>query len=236
VGYVLVVEDCLDTWRLIERALGSHFSLRHCAGLGAARAALAEARPDLVLLDIGLPDGDGMALCSELRSDESTSRVPVMFLSARQSVDTKVTAFGLGADDYVEKPFDQTELRARVTARLRRIKALEEQSSVRVHGPLRIDRDRFKAHVRENGENHDLDLTAHELRLLAALAESPGRVFSRSQLAAVLVGDCVITERTIDTHLCNLRRKLGSARDMIETVRGAGYRLVEWRSREARPV
>jgi DNA-binding response OmpR family regulator len=224
---VLVVEDCLDTWRLIERALGAHFALRHCPALESARAALAEGKPDLVLLDIGLPDGDGMALCSELRIDESTRHVPVMFLSARNSVDTKVTAFGLGADDYVEKPFDPSELRARVSARLRRIKSLEKQSSVRVHGPLRIDRDRFKAHVLENGQSHDLDLTAHELRLLSALAEAPGRVFTRSQLASALVGECVITERTIDTHLCNLRRKLGPARDLIETVRGAGYRLIE---------
>jgi DNA-binding response OmpR family regulator len=190
-----------------------------------------------VLLDIGLPDGDGMALCSELRSHEATRQVPVMFLSARHSVDTKVTAFGLGADDYVEKPFDPNELRARVSARLRRLKSFEEQSAVRVHGPLRIDRDRFKAQVRENGESHDLDLTAHELRLLSALAEAPGRVLSRSQLASALVGDCVITERTIDTHLCNLRRKLGSARSLIETVRGAGYRLVEPRvTREAGTV
>lgn len=226
-GHVLVVEDCRDTWRLIERALGSQFSLRHCEGLAEARAAVSETSPDLVLLDIGLPDGDGMALCSELRSDDATRHVSVMFLSARNSVDTKVTAFGLGADDYVEKPFDPNELRARVAARLRRIQSLERSSAVRVLGPLRIDRDRFKAHLLENGAERDLDLTAHELRLLAALAESPGRVYTRAQLASALVGDCVITERTIDTHLCNLRRKLGSLRDLIETVRGAGYRLVE---------
>jgi len=226
-GRVLVVEDCVDTWRLIERALGSHFSLRHCAALGAARAALAEGNPDLVLLDIGLPDGDGLALCSELRSHDATRHIPVMFLSARQSVDTKVTAFGLGADDYVEKPFDPHELRARVSARLRRVRSFERDGALRVLGPLRIDRDRFKALMLENGVERDLDLTAHELRLLAALAEAPGRVLTRAQLANALVGDCVITERTIDTHLCNLRRKLGSLRDLIETVRGAGYRLVE---------
>jgi DNA-binding response OmpR family regulator len=229
-GNVLVVEDCRDTWRLIERALGSQFSLRHCEGLADARAWLEESSPDLVLLDIGLPDGDGMALCSELRSDDATRHIPVMFLSGRHSVDTKVTAFGLGADDYLEKPFDASELRARVAARLRRIQSLEKQSSLRVLGPLRIDRDRFKAHLHENGTKRDLELTAHELRLLAALADAPGRVFSRSQLASVLVGDCVITERTIDTHLCNLRRKLGSLRNMIETVRGAGYRMIEPRA------
>ena len=98
---------------------------------------------------------------------------------------------------------------------------------MRVLGPLRIDRGRFKAHRVEDGVEHDLDLTAHELRLLVALAETPGRVLSRAELARVLVGDCVITERTIDTHLCNLRRKLGPLRDWIETVRGVGYRMVE---------
>jgi DNA-binding response OmpR family regulator len=226
-GGVLVVEDCSDTWRLIERALGSQFSLRHADGLASARAALADSRPDLVLLDIGLPDGDGMALCSELRSDSSTSAIPVIFLSAKNAVDTKVTAFGLGADDYVDKPFDGAELRARVAARVRRSHNLDKDSAVRVFGPLRIDRGRFKAHRLEDGVEHDLDLTAHELRLLVALSETPGRVLSRTQLARVLVGDCVITERTIDTHLCNLRRKLGPLRDWIETVRGVGYRMVE---------
>lgn len=224
-GGVLVVEDCADTRKLIERALGSQFSLRPCEGLAEARAALAEGTPDLVILDIGLPDGDGMALCSELRSDETTRGVPVIFLSSRNAVDTKVTAFGLGADDFVDKPFNAAELRARVAARLRR--SFEKDQALRVIGPLRIDRARFKAHRVENGVEHDLDLTAHELRLLVALAETPGKVLSRAQLARVLVGDFVITERTIDTHLCNLRRKLGPLRDWIETVRGVGYRMVD---------
>ena len=224
-GGVLVVEDCPDTRRLIERALGSQFALRACEGLAEARAALADGTPDLVILDIGLPDGDGMALCSELRSDEATRGIPVIFLSSRNAVDTKVTAFGLGADDFVDKPFDAAELRARVSARLRRIRSLEKQSAVRALGPLRIDRNRFKAHLLERGALRDLELTAHELRLLGALADAPGRVLSREQLARVLVGDCVITERTIDTHLCNLRRKLGPLREWIETVRGVGYRL-----------
>ncbi|MGI9590439.1 MAG: response regulator transcription factor [Myxococcota bacterium] len=226
---ILVVEDDLDTWLLIERAVGAQFPLRHCSGLGQARAALAESTPELVVLDIGLPDGDGLALCSELRNDAATRAVPVMFLSGRSSVDTKVTAFGLDADDFIEKPFDPAELRARIGARLRRSKSLGEQGSVRVHGPLRIDRDRFKAHLLEGGSERDLDLTAHELRLLAALAEAPGRVLSRAQLAQVLVGDCVINKRTIETHLCNLRRKLGSQRTLLETVRGAGYRFAEAR-------
>ena len=226
-GGILIVEDCADTRRLIERALSGQFALRHADDLASARVALAESRPELVLLDIGLPDGDGMALCSEMRSDEATRGVPVIFLSSRNAVDTKVTAFGLGADDFVDKPFNAAELRARVSARLRRNRSLEKDSSLRVVGPLRIDRDRFKAHRLEDGTEHDLDLTAHELRLLAALAETPGRVLSRAQLARVLVGDCVITERTIDTHLCNLRRKLGPLREWIETVRGVGYRLME---------
>ncbi len=224
-GAILVVEDDPDTRRLIERALGPSYSVRPAEGLAEARSALAEARPDLVLLDIGLPDGDGMVLCSELRSDETTRSIPVIFLSSRNAVDTKVTAFGLGADDFVDKPFNAAELRARVAARLRR--SGEKDNTVHVLGPLRIDRGRFKAHRVKDGVEHDLDLTAHELRLLVALAETPGRVLSRSQLAHVLVGDCVITERTIDTHLCNLRRKLGPLRDWIETVRGVGYRMVE---------
>lgn len=224
---ILVVEDDPETRVLIERAIGKQFPLRHCGSLGEARSALAELHPELVLLDIGLPDGDGLALCSELRSDAATRAIPIVFLTGRSSVDTKVTAFGLDADDYLEKPFDAAELRARIGARLRRTRSLGEQASVRVLGPLRIDRDRFKAIVFENGRERDLDLTAHELRLLSALADAPGRVLSRGQLAQMLVGETVITERTIDTHLCNLRRKLGPHRNLLETVRGAGYRFAE---------
>ena len=222
---ILVVEDCPAARKLIDRALGGQFALRHCADLASARTAIAQSTPELVLLDVGLPDGDGLVLCTELRDSEATRAIPVIFLSARNSVDTKVAAFGLGADDFVDKPFDAAELRARVAARLRRTRSLEKDGAVRAFGPLRIDRDRFKAHLLEGGALRDLGLTTHELRLLGALADTPGRAMSRDQLARVLVGDCVITERTIDTHLCNLRRKLGPLRGWIETVRGVGYRL-----------
>ncbi len=179
-----------------------------------------------MLLDLGLPDGEGFALCSELQNQESTRDLPIMFLTARDTVSNRVTAFGLGAEDFVKKPFDAAELRARVSARLRKRRESQERSTVRVIGPLRLDRDRFTAQIREGDVDRDLDLTAHELRLLIALADADGRVLSRAQLVSVLVGDCVITERTVDSHLCNLRRKLGPLKDTIETVRGVGYRLL----------
>ena len=112
-----------------------------------------------------------MALCSELRSDAATEAVPIMFLCSRNSVDTKVTAFGLGADDFVDKPFDAAELRA---GSARGCGAARERPSMRVIGPLRIDRGRFKASGSRTAREHELDLTAHELRLLVALAETPG--------------------------------------------------------------
>jgi two-component system, OmpR family, phosphate regulon response regulator PhoB len=209
----------------IESALAPHFPLRQCADLAAARAGIARSRPDLVLLDLAPGETDGLALCSELRADDATRTLPVIFVAVQSPIETKVRAFAAGADDFVEAPFHAAELCARVSARIRRGLALDQDGAVRALGPLRIDRDRFKAHLLEDGTRRDLDLTAHELRLLGALADAPGRVLSRGQLARVLVGDCVITERTIDTHLCNLRRKLGPMRAWIETVRGVGYRL-----------
>lgn len=223
---MMVVEDSADAWRLIERALGPDLELRRCKNLDDARRALDAWNPDLVLLDIGLPDGDGFSLCSEMQNEETMRDVPVVFLTGRDAVTDKVTAFGLGADDFVEKPFHAAELRARVSAHLRKRRERAERNAVRVVGPLRIDRDRFVAHVREGDTERDLGLTAHELRLLAALVDAQGRVLSRTQLVSALVGECVITERTVDTHLCNLRRKLGPLRGVIETVRGVGYRLV----------
>lgn len=223
---VLIVEDCADEWRLIERALGPELEVRRCDSLSSARTELESWRPDLVLLDVGLPDGDGFAFCADLQSREHTRDLPVMFVSARCALSDKLMAFGLGAEDFVEKPFNAAELRARIAARLRKQSQRRQRNALRIFGPLRIDSGCFRAQIRENGADRDLDLTSHELRLLLALANANGRVMSRSQLMVALVGDCVITERTVDSHLCNLRRKLGPMRELIQTVRGVGYRLV----------
>ena len=176
---------------------------------------------DLVVLDILMPELDGLSLCRKLRADE---RVPIVFLSSRGEEADRVHGLELGADDYVTKPFSPRELVARVAAVLRRTsgEGVAAARPVLAIGDVEIDRDRHEVKV----AGVTLDVTATELRLLATLALHRGRVLSRGQLIATVYGDDHhISERTIDTHVRNLRAKLAAAgADVIETVHGVGYR------------
>lgn len=169
---------------------------------------------DVVLLDLGLPDGDGLDV---LRSIRHTSDVPVIIATARGEETDRVIGLELGADDYVVKPFSVRELAARIRAIARRRRVEPELTT----GALIVDRNTRKVHL----AGRDIDLTAKEFDLLAVLAEEPGRVFSRQELFTrvwdpVWVG----TGKTLDVHVGSLRRKLDKP-ELIETVRGVGYRL-----------
>lgn len=217
---VLVVEDCADQQELVARALGDEYRLAQSASLREARRALEREVPDLVLLDVSLPDGSGYRFCCELRDDPRTRALPVIFLTGRGEAVDKAMAFSLGADDYVEKPFHPLELRARMQARLR-----PRDSGVLRAGALEIHPGAYRAFAVERGVRRELDLTPREFRILHLLASHPDRVFSRGQLLAAVWGDTQVTERTVDTHISNLRSKLGAAGRGLETLRGAGYRL-----------
>ena len=176
---------------------------------------------DLIVLDVLMPELDGFALCRRLRG-----QVPIVFLSSRGEEADRVLGLELGADDYVTKPFSPRELVARVAAVLRRTSGVTDavpapQPPLAI-GRVTIDRDRHEVRVDEQ----TLGVTATELRLLATLAQHRGRVLSRGQLiATVYGGDHHISERTIDTHVRNLRAKLAAVdADVIETVHGVGYR------------
>lgn len=224
---ILLVEDDPDAQRLVAQALGSRARLRVAGSMAEAGAALAGEPPELVLLDVSLPDGDGYALCSRLQSDERLRDVPVVFLTARGGPQNRIHAFALGADDWIEKPFDPLELRARVEARLRKAALRSEHREELLRGPLRIHAGLYRAFRIDSDGEHDLGLTPHEFRILHHLAQHEGRVFSRAQLLeAVWSPDVVVTERSVDAHVSNLRSKLGGARGCLEAVRGVGYRFV----------
>lgn len=222
---LLVVEDSVDSQILISKALSREFRLVLAASLKEARECLSRERPDLVLLDVGLPDGAGYHLCADLQGDSETRDIPVVFLTARSAGSDKVLAFELGAEDFVEKPFDPSELRARVQARLRKLEARERRDDLLLRGPLRIERTRYRAFAIEEGRERDLELTPNEFRILQSLAVRPARVVTRAQLLEVITGGAVSCERTVDSHLCNLRRKLGPHRHWVQSVRGVGYRF-----------
>jgi two-component system alkaline phosphatase synthesis response regulator PhoP len=222
----LVVEDCADTRRLIARALAGLCEIIEARGVREADLRLEQHRPDLVLLDVSLPDGDGYELCSRLQGNEETAHVPIVFLTARSASQDKVVAFSLGADDYVSKPFDPLELRARVSARLAKHQAHTERKGHLRRGALRIDLDSFRAYlVVEGGEENELALTRHEFRILHTLASQPERVFTRAQLLERVWSNVAVGPRTVDAHVSNLRRKLGPQSECIESIRGVGYRF-----------
>jgi len=180
-------------------------------------------KPDLILLDLMLPGIDGLDVCRYLRKNEGLSQIPVIMLTARGEESDKVLGLGLGADDYVTKPFSVNELIARIQAVLRR---QEQRDAVRqiVLGSLLIDLDKHE--VAHDGRK--VDLTATEFKILQILASRPGRVFTRDQILDHLWGhEKAVVDRTVDVHIRNLRDKLGPAASLVKNVRGVGYKVEE---------
>jgi two-component system phosphate regulon response regulator PhoB len=179
--------------------------------------------PDLIILDIMLPGLNGLEVCRELRAGERTREIPIIILSAKAEETDQVVGFSLGADDYVTKPFSPKVLVQRIKALQRRLAGGAEPVDVVEYLNVRIDRVRHRAFV----DGRELDLTPTEFRLLECMLRQPGRAFTRHQLMDAAIGEgAIVLERTIDVHIKTLRRKLGTA-DLIETVRGVGYRFRE---------
>ncbi|MEN1680420.1 MAG: response regulator [Planctomycetota bacterium] len=178
--------------------------------------------PDLVVLDLMLPVIDGLEICRRLRADPITKEVLVLMLTAKGEETDQVAGFSVGADDYVTKPFSVKVLLERIRALTRRRSGGSHNGSVLVSQGILVDRERHRVTAGEVV----LDLTPSEFGLLEALIRQPGRVFSRSELIdAALGGDSLVLERTIDVHIRALRKKLGGYAELVETVRGIGYRF-----------
>jgi two-component system phosphate regulon response regulator PhoB len=221
---VLVIEDERDITDLLAYHLnreGYETIAAHDGQEGLRKAQML--LPDLIVLDLMLPGLGGLEICRELRAGERTRRIPILILTARAEETDQVVGFSMGADDYVTKPFSPKILMQRLKALQRRAEAHAESTDVVVHLDVRIDRVRHRAYARDK----ELDLTPTEFRLLECLVRQPGRAFSRSQLMDAAIGEgAVVLERTIDVHIKTLRKKLGDV-DLIETVRGVGYRFRE---------
>jgi two-component system phosphate regulon response regulator PhoB len=227
VAAILIVDDEPDLVSLLDFNLRqAGFETLLATSGQEANQQLRRRVPDLVLLDLMLPDIPGTEICRSLKSDPRTRRVPIVMLTAKSAELDKVVGFELGADDYVTKPFSVRELVLRARAILRRAgeaapMTATAQESV---GPLRVDVETHRAYVGTD----EVVLTPLEFRLLATFMSRVGRVQSREQLLLdVWEVSSDVETRTVDTHVKRLREKLGPARDQLETVRGIGYRLVE---------
>lgn len=223
-GLILIVEDEEDLLGTLEYNLQREGYQTRTAvnGREALEEAFREPVPDMVLLDLMLPDISGTEVCRRLREEPNTRDVLVLMLTAKGEEIDRVVGFEVGADDYVPKPFSMRELMLRVRALLRR-RQQEPGEVEQIHfGRLRVDLEGHRIWVDEE----PVDLTALEFRLLTTLLERRGRVQTRSILLDDVWGiQAHVTTRTVDTHVKRLREKLGEAGDYIETVRGVGYRF-----------
>lgn len=222
---ILVVDDEPDLRELVRLNLAAEgFAVETAGGGREALERIRRAAPDLVVLDLMMPDLSGNDVCRQLRADPATAELPVVMLTAKADEVDRVVGFELGADDYVAKPFSPRELVLRVKAVLRRRAPAATAAPGFEHGALRIEPDRHRCFV----EGREVELTAKEFKLLTTLMRRPGRVLTRERLLDEVWGsEITVTMRTIDTHLKRLREKLGPAGDLIETVRGVGYRFAE---------
>jgi two-component system phosphate regulon response regulator PhoB len=222
---ILVVDDEPDAIELIEFNLKANgYEVATAAdgeeALQKSRAIL----PNLIILDLMLPEVDGMEVCKILRRDQRTSGIPIIMLTAKAAEIDRVLGLELGADDYVTKPFSPRELVLRVKRLLRSQSVTEDKAERVVWKELAIDVPRHQVTVKGKA----IELTATEFKLLTVLAQRRGRVQSRDQLLHdVWEYDNLIDTRTVDTHMRRLREKLGLASKYLDTVRGVGYRFVE---------
>ena len=234
---ILLVEDSTDCQILVKETLSKVAVVRVANSLQEARTALSREKFDLIILDLSLPDGDGMEFFSQLQNASESGEAPVIFLSSQAETAMQVTAFSLGADDYIVKPLRPIEFRARVEAKLKKIANLKQSEAQVTRGDLRIELGMQRAWVATasdgNRDRRELELTGREFKLLYHLARHEGTVFSREQLIAAVWGTSIhVLDRTVDTHIYTLRKKLGDYAHYIESEVGLGYRLNSAKSKQ----
>jgi len=221
---ILLIEDEPDIRKTLEYNISREgYDVVSAPSLSEGRNHLKSGSFSLILLDLMLPDGSGLDLCREIKSDKEKVATPIIILTAKDDEVDKVVGFELGADDYVTKPFSVRELILRIKAVLKRGERKQENLEVqRQFGELLIDVDSHEVFVNEQS----ITLTALEFKLLRQLVDRRGRVQSRDQLLSDVWGySADVTTRTVDTHIKRLREKLGSMGKYVQTIRGVGYKF-----------
>lgn len=219
---ILVIEDNKDYQFLVQSALGTDYKVV-CVDNGKGGVDTAkEFKPDLILLDISLGEVDGFEVCHLLKGNKETSQTPIIFLSSRNDTHSKVMGFDLGADDFIQKPFDAEELKARIKVRIRQHQATRENLPFYENQGLRID---FLGH-RVFLDEKEVAFSALEFKLLSYFVRNPDRVLSRERILNNVWGvDTFVTDRVVDSHIRSIRKKLGAFKDHIESIYGEGYRF-----------
>lgn len=221
---ILLVEDSKEIFTMVSQALDTIADITWSKTLAESRVRLKENSFDLILLDVELPDGNGVDLCSEIQSNDPNSSI--FFLTSHAGLSDKVLGFSAGADDYISKPFASLELKARIEAKFKKIDLSKKSSDILKWKDLKINKSRQEVHILENGDFAKTELTALEFKLLMYFANKPFQVIQRDEILNELWGENVhVYSRSVDTHVSKLRKKLGTAAYAIESVHGSGYKF-----------
>lgn len=222
---ILLVEDSDECRLVITRALkGTGIEVTEARTLAEAYNALDQAAFDLALVDLGLPDGNGMSFLEETQFRQI--HVPIFFLTGNADLEMKVTSFAMGVDDYIVKPANPVELKARVMMRLKKANSSAAGEGWKKIGNLQLNLSLLQAKIKNGTQEEVLELTNKEFRILSLLAAGAGKIFSRFELVEAIWGKSVhVLDRTVDSHVCSIRRKLGPQSSYLESVPGSGYRF-----------
>jgi DNA-binding response OmpR family regulator len=222
---IAIIDDEPDILELVGVNLKkSGFQVKGFSDVEGFYRFLQTSSPDLIILDLMLPDVDGFEVCKYLKNNDKYSSIPIIMLTAKTEETEKVLGLELGADDYVTKPFSPRELVARVKAVLRRQGLKVESKKIEIKDILKIDLEKYEVEVK----GRKIDLTPTEFRILNLLVARAGRIYSRDQILDHLWGkEKFVIDRTVDVHIRHLREKLGDASQFIKNVRGIGYKFEE---------
>lgn len=221
---ILLVDDSKEIFNMVSRATDSLGVLKWAENILEARELLGSEKFDIILLDIELPDGNGVDFCTEINAKHLET--PIFFLTCHETLSDKVLGFSAGADDYITKPFAILELKARIEAKFKKMDLVKKTSDILKWEELKINKSGQEVFYILDGECKKVDLTSLEFKLLMYFASKPHEVINRDEILDKLWGEDVhVYSRSVDTHVSKLRKKLGPVSQIIESVHGAGYKF-----------
>ncbi len=224
---ILLVDDEKDIVEFLQYNLENEGFEVISAHSGSGAINKLEEKPDLIILDVMMPDLDGYEVCKQIRANEEFKETPIIFLTAKSGEIDEIKGLNLGADDFIQKPISPSKLIARVKSNLRKTEAASKsglEENIIKFGPIEINKEKYLVHI----DGKHVILPKKEFEILSYLAGNPGRVFSRDKILADVWGANVfVVERTIDVHVRKIREKLGKHSGMIETVKGVGYKFID---------
>jgi two-component system alkaline phosphatase synthesis response regulator PhoP len=221
---ILLVEDSKEIYQMVVQSVAQIAELTWAKSVEEAKAEIVKQNFDLILLDVELPDGNGIDFCSSIQTTHS--HVSIFFLTGQSNLSDKVLGFTAGADDYITKPFSPLELRARIESRFRKNQQQVVQSDVYKWKELQISKSRQEVSISADGVTQKVELTALEFKILMYFAYRPGEMIERDKILNDIWGqDIHVYQRSVDTHVSKLRKKLGAVAHIVESIHGSGYKF-----------